>query len=179
MGLLDRFFGSRTPSVKVTGTSEAKPARQEPEAFYLDADSSSSLGDVNFMRRSNKIRHTFPGNADSPGEKEMIQEVASMEAKLEVMTPGLAGIQPSTGGDVTLSSGVPKPVKKTFVQQMSPAEMERRLKGSAISGVNGPAASTPAKKKAGASSDQPGIARQVAKPGDIDPFKAMANELNS
>ena len=156
MGLLDRILGSRTPSVKVTGTSaKPKPAKQEPEAFYLDADSSSSLGDVNFMRRSNKIRHTFPGNADSPGEKEMIQEVASMEAKLEVMTPGLAGMKPSTGGDVNLSSGVPKPVKKTFVQQMSPAEMEQRLKGSAISGVNAPSAPPQPRKRRPAAATSP------------------------
>jgi len=179
MGLLDRILGSRTPSVKVDGTSaQPKAKKEEPEAFYLDADSSSSLGDVNFMRRSNKIRRTFPGNADSPGEKEMVQEVDSMDAKLEVMTPGLAGMKPSTGGDVNLSSGVPKPVKKTFVQQISPAEMEQRLKGSAISGVNAPAGSAPAKKKAASSADQPVISPQPAKPGDIDPFKAMANELN-
>ena len=179
MGLLDRILGSRTSSEKVDQPSgQPKKKKQEPEAFYLDADSSSSLGDVNFMRRSNTIRRTFPGNADSPGGKEMVQEVGSIDAKLEVMTPGLAGIEPSTSANVPPPSGVPKPVKKTFVQQISQAEMDKRLKGSAISGVNSPSSSAPAKPKTVSGDDQPTASPQTAKPGDINPFRAMANDLN-
>jgi len=68
MGLFDRLLGGSKP-VSVTN-NQAKPAKQE-EAFFLDADASSSMGDVNFMRRSNTIRHTFPGTASSPGNKEI------------------------------------------------------------------------------------------------------------
>jgi hypothetical protein len=176
MGLFDRLLGTRSSSVSVTGSKkpEQKPGE---DAFYLDADSSSSLGDVNFMRRSNKIRHTFPGNVDSPGEKEMVQEVASMEARLEAMTPGLAGKPTDAASDVNLTGGVPKTVKKTFAEKMSSAELEQRLKGSALSGVNVPGAPAATRKREEADPTQPAIARQAAKPGDRDPFRAMARDI--
>ena len=56
-------------------TGAAKPAKKQEEAFFLDADASSSMGNVEFMRRSNTIRHTFPGTASSPGDKELVEEV--------------------------------------------------------------------------------------------------------
>jgi hypothetical protein len=40
-----------------------------------------------------------------------------MDAKARGDDPWLAGMKPSSGGDVNLSSGVPKPVKKTFVSR--------------------------------------------------------------
>ena len=84
----------------------AAKAKPKAETFFLDPEASSSLGDVKFMKRSNTIRHTFPGNADSPGDKEMVAEVASMEARVEKMTPGLAGIQPSEKSSVNLTGGI-------------------------------------------------------------------------
>ena len=133
MGLIDRLLGGNK-SVSVTGA--AKPAKKPEEAFFLDADASSSMGNVEFMRRSNTIRRTFPGTADSPGNKEMVAEVASMEAKLEKMSEGLAGMT-TQQESVDLTGGIPKPVKKTFAEQMSKAELEDRMKGSAV-GVNVP-----------------------------------------
>ena len=178
MGLFDRLLGSSSPSVKISGQSEAAKPKKDEETFFLDADASSSLGNVNFMRRSNTIRHTFPGTADSPGNKEMIAEVASMEAKLEKMTPGLAGINPDTDVKVDLTGGVPKPVKKTFAQQMSKAELEQRKRGAAVA-VNVPG-SAPRKGETGdQSNDQPRITQQGGKAGDINPFKSMARDLNT
>ena len=139
MGLFDRLLGSRSNGVKISGQSEPAKAKKAEDAFFLDPDASTSMGDVNFMRRSNTIRRTFPGSADSPGQKEMIQEVASMEARLDTMTPGLAGISTDTDVDVNLTGGVPKPLKKTFAQTMSPAQLAQRMKGSAVA-VNQPGA---------------------------------------
>jgi len=171
MGLFDRF---RRKPADAAADSASK-------AFFLDADKSSTLGDVNFMRRSNTIRHTFPGTADSPGTKERIEEVASMEARLEKVSDGLpdaAGEGPVSG---PLGGGVPKPVKKTFAQQLSQSELEQRMKGSAV-GVNvigGPAAIKKEKEQEAAAQNQPQITQQGAKPGAIDPFKAMAKDLRS
>jgi hypothetical protein len=175
MGFLDRLLGKRSSfSVR---SDAAKPATK-PEAYYLDPDSSSSLGDVEFMRRSNTIRHTFPGNADSPGEKELVQQVDSMEARLEKSTPGLAGpaAAPSTPGGG--AAGMASPVKKSFARQMSPAELEQRLKGAAVKGVNEPAESGSRRSTAGGS-EQPAITQQSAKPGDPDTFRAWAKDLNA
>ncbi len=184
MGLFDRLLGNRgagasgKPEVKVAASAaEANPQKSD-NTFFLDADSSSTLGDVNFMRRSNTIRHTFPGNADSPGEKEMVAEVASMEARLERMTPGLAGTATETTTEVNLTGGIPKPVKKTFAQQMSPSQLAEKLKGSAVSGVNTPGAPANARKAAQNDGDSSSSAA-ASKPGAIDPFKAMAKDLNS
>jgi hypothetical protein len=184
MGLFDRLLGNRgagaagKQGVKVAGSAaEANPQKTD-NAFFLDADSSSTLGDVNFMRRSNTIRHTFPGNADSPGGKEMVAEVASMEARLERMTPGLAGTATETTTDVNLTGGIPKAVKKTFAQQMSPSQLAERLKGAAVSGVNSPGAPATTRKTATPEGDS-ASSPAAGKPGAIDPFKAMAKDLNS
>jgi hypothetical protein len=177
MGLFDRLLGSRSSGVKNSGQSEPAKAKKAEEAFFLDPDASTSMGDVNFMRRSNTIRRTFPGNADSPGQKEMIQEVASMEARLETMTPGLAGTSTDTDLEVNLTGGVPKPVKKTFAQQLSPAQLAQRMKGSAVS-VNQPGGA-PSARQAKASESEDAATPAAGRAGSIDPFKSMAKDLNS
>ncbi|MCT0219900.1 hypothetical protein KQ304_13020 [Synechococcus sp. CS-1329] len=181
MGLFDRLLGNRSEGAFTSKAAKAKPekAKQE-ESFYLDADASSSLGDVNFMRRSNKIRHTFPGNADNPGNKEMIQEVDSMAARLERASTGMPGTEIKAAA-TSLSGGVPKPVKKTFVEKMSSAELSKRLRGSAVGGVNAAGGSAPAARKPAGSGgdDQPSTGLQKGKPGTIDAFKDMAREMNS
>jgi len=176
MGLLDRLLGFRAASVtKPEASAKAKP---NAESFFLDPETSSSLGDVQFMKRSNKIRHTFPGNADSPGDKEMVADVASMEARVEKMTPGLAGIQPAEKGSVNLTGGIPKPVRKTFAQQISAAELGQRMKGAAVTGTNVPGGPAAAKQQKDAEAQaQPKIAQQAAKPGTTDPFRSMARDL--
>jgi hypothetical protein len=179
MGLFDRLLGSRSNGVKNSGKSEPAKAKKTEEAFFLDPDASTSMGDVNFMRRPNTIRRTFPGSADSPGQKEMIQEVASMEARLETMTPGLAGTSTDTDTDleVNLTGGVPKPVKKTFAQQLSPAQLAQRMKGSAVS-VNQPGGA-PSARQAKASESEDAATPAAGRAGSIDPFKSMAKDLNS
>ncbi len=178
MGLFDRLLGSRSSSVKVSGSGAGeKPAKQD-EAFFLDADASTSLGNVEFMRRANTIRHTFPGNADNPGEKEMVQEVDSMQARLEKMTPGLAGQESGSAAPAAgLGGGVPNKPKRTFARQMTAAELEQKLKGSAVKGVNAPASGGRARKDE-AGSDQPEISRQASRPGSTDDFRAWAKDLN-
>ena len=177
MGLFDRLLGSRSSGVKNSGQSEPAKAKKAEDAFFLDPDASASMGDVNFMRRSTTIRRTFPGNADSPGQKEMIQEVASMEARLETMTPGLAGTSSDTDVEVNLTGGVPKPVKKTFAQQLSPAQLAQRMKGSAVS-VNQPGGA-PSARQAKASESEDAASPAAGRAGSIDPFKSMAKDLNS
>ena len=171
MGLLDRLLGGNKSVT--TSTTPAKPAKKE-EAFFLDADSSSSMGDVQFMRRSNTIRHTFPGTASSPGGKELVEEVASNTMRREMATPGLGG-EVKQEKEINLTGGIPKPVKKTFAEQMSKAELDERKKGSAVA-VNEPGAAAP--KKEEPSTAQPQITNQSnAKPGDISAFKGWVKDL--
>ena len=122
MGFFDRF--------------RRKPNEAEPDkSFFLEPDSAGSLGDVNFMRRPYSIRRTFPGTAANPGLKERIEEVDSMASRLEKVSDGLpeaAVSEPSTYNNDL----VPKPVKKTFAQQISQEELENRMRGSAVSENN-------------------------------------------
>jgi hypothetical protein len=72
---------------------------------------------------------------------------------------------------------VPKPVKKTFAEQMSKAELDQRMKGSAVA-VNTPGVAAP-KKASDRSDGQPQISSPTtAKPGDINAFKGWAKDLN-
>ena len=167
MGLFDRF--RRKPDEVV----------ETNESFFLDADSSSSLGDVSFMRRSNSIRRTFPGTVDNPGTKERIEEVASNENRLEKVSDGL----PEAGGASSaqrVDPGVPKPVKKTFAQTMTQEELENRLKGTAITGTNVPGSASkgvinPEPKPEAPKT--PASTPPSAKAGSIDPFRKMVKEL--
>ena len=172
MGLFDRLLGGNK-AVSVTGA--AKPAKKQEEAFFLDADASSSMGNVEFMRRSNTIRHTFPGTASSPGDKELVEEVASMEMRREKATPGLGGVEEKQE-EINLTGGIPKPVKKTFAEQMSKAELDQRMKGSAV-GVNTPGQAnaklqTPTEAQPQITTQQP-----TSKPGDIGAFKGWVKDL--
>jgi len=178
MGLFDRLFATRTGN-----PSPAKPPqpKKEVETFFLDADASSSMGNVDFMRRSNTIRRTFPGTADSPGNKEMVAEVASMESRLDRASEGLGGQASQPDKAIDLTGGIPKPVKKTFAQTMSQAELDQRKKGSAV-GVNVPGGTASIKQEqAGATGQgQPQFNQQASgKAGAIDPFKQMVRDLNS
>ena len=116
MGLFDRF--RRKPADQNQADQEAD------KSFYLDADKSSSLGDVDFMRRPYKIRRTFPGTAENPGLKERIDEVASMQARVELVSDGLPDAPSTEIKQYDPNGGVPNPVKKTFAQQLSQAELD-------------------------------------------------------
>ena len=172
MGLLDRLLG--TKSFK-SAPEAAKPAPKAQEAMFLDADESSSLGNVDFMRRTYEIRRTFPGTVDNPGLKERVDVVASMEARVERLTDGMPGTE-AKDTNLDLTGGIPKAVKKTFAQTMTADELSQRLKGSAIGGVNVPGVAATG-RKADPSSDQPEITRQGARPGAIDGFKGMAKDI--
>jgi len=180
MGLFDRLLGNRPAAMKVSGQGAESKPKASSEPVFLEPDAARSLGDVQFMRRTNTIRRTFPGTADSPGGKEMVAEVASMEARLERMSPGLAGNDPSPEVSVDLTGGIPKPVKKTFAQTMTQAELEQRMRGAAVA-VNAATPNAPVARKESlkpeAEDQQPQITRQGTKPGDINPFKSMARDL--
>ena len=172
MGLLDRLLG--TKSFK-SAPEAAKPAPKAQEAMFLDADESSSLGNVDFMRRTYEIRRTFPGTVDNPGLKERVDVVASMEARVERLTDGMPGTE-AKDTNLDLTGGIPKAVKKTFAQTMTADELSQRLKGSAIGGVNVPGVAATG-RKASSDADQPEISRQGPRPGAIDGFKGMAKDI--
>jgi hypothetical protein len=102
-----------------------------------------------------------------------------MEAQAKMRSPGLPGAE-TVEAEINLTGGVPKPVKKTFAERLSSAELGERMKGSAVA-VNapgGPAAIKQEKEQASAQA-QPQISQQSAKPGSTDTFKAWAKDITS
>ena len=183
MGFFDRLL--KTDSKDSDGEIKPRaPKKDKPQEFFLDADSSSSLGDVDYMRESKTIRRTFPGTAANPGTKERVIEVAAETERTERRSKGLGGVVEKED-NINLTAGIPKPVKKTFAEQMTTAEMNKRLKGTAISGVNTPAAANaaPAARKAELKPKEEttsavGSTAPSSKPGSIDPFRQMVRDLN-
>jgi hypothetical protein len=49
--------------------------------FFLQPDDAKSLGDVNFMRKSVRVRRTFPKTRKNPNGFEVVKEVSSVDAK--------------------------------------------------------------------------------------------------
>jgi hypothetical protein len=49
--------------------------------FFLQPDDAKSLGDVNFMRKSVRVRRTFPKTKSNPNGFEVVKEVSSVDAR--------------------------------------------------------------------------------------------------
>ena len=111
-------------------------------------------------------------------------EVAAETEKLEKRSDGLGGVVKKEES-ISLNAGIPTPVKKTFAEQVSTEEMSKRLKGTAITGVNtpAPADAAPVGRKAELKAKEEPVAKagsaaQSSKPGSIDPFRQMVRDLN-
>jgi hypothetical protein len=185
MGFFDRLLNNVTKASEDAKPIQPRaPKKAKPEAFYLDSDSSSSLGNVDYMRESKTIRRTFPGTVDSPGTKERVIEVAAETEQLTKRTEGLGGAVRKEEESIDLTAGIPKPVKKTFAEQVSTSEMKQRLKGTAVAGVNTPAAANAApvarKQELKGNKEQDSSANLTPslKAGSIDPFRQMVRDLN-
>lgn len=55
-------------------------ATQNKEAFFLDADEAKTLGNIEFMRKPNTIKRSFPKIRGSQGKK-VVSQISSMEMK--------------------------------------------------------------------------------------------------
>jgi hypothetical protein len=49
--------------------------------FFLEPDESKTLGDVNFMRKSVRVRRTFPKTKKNQNGFEVVREISSTEEK--------------------------------------------------------------------------------------------------
>ena len=111
-------------------------------------------------------------------------EVAAESEKLEKRSDGLGGVVKKEES-VNLTAGIPNPVKKTFAERVSTEEMSKRLKGTAITGVNTPvpADAAPIGRKEELKPKEVSVAKAgspapSSKPGSIDPFRQMVRDLN-
>lgn len=54
--------------------------QEKKTAFFLDADEAKTLGNIEFMRKPNIIKRSFPKIRGSQGKK-VVTEISSMEVK--------------------------------------------------------------------------------------------------
>ena len=50
--------------------------------FFLDPDDAQTLGDINYMRKSIRVRHTFPKTLKNPQGFAIEKEVSSSDDRL-------------------------------------------------------------------------------------------------
>ena len=132
---------------------------------------------------------TFPGTLDNPGGKELVTEVDAMDLKVDTRSEGLGDVKVVREETSVIKDGIPKPVKKTFAETMTLAELDQKLKGSALTqaGVNTPSAKDAApvarkeelKPKEEVTASSPASSSKSTAAGSIDPFRAMVRDLNN
>ena len=49
--------------------------------FFLDPDDAQTLGDINYMKKSVVVKHTFPRNLKNPDGFAVVKEVSSSEER--------------------------------------------------------------------------------------------------
>ncbi|GBF82562.1 hypothetical protein [Aphanothece sacrum] len=86
------LFGGKTKYVDEPDTNTSQDSDNK-EAFFLKPDDAKTLGNVEFMRKPNIIKHTF---AKRPGGKhvETVKEISSMKAT-KVESNGLKPMKPT------------------------------------------------------------------------------------
>ena len=190
MGLFDRLLNSNSQDEGQKVAPKDRAKKPKAEAFYLDSDTSSSYGNVDYMREAKTIRRTFPGTVDNPGNKELVTKVDAMDLTVGTRSQGLGDDKPNEEPSIPslVSDGIPKPVKKTFAETMTQEQLDQKLKGNALrtAGVNTPMAPDAApiarkeelKPEPEAQPASPTSQANSEKAGSIDPFKAMVRDLN-
>ncbi len=78
VGFIKNIFGGKSDDNNQNG-EQAK--REKQKAFYLNPDEAKTLGDIDYMRKSNTVRRTFPKSLGNPEGGEQIEEVSAMEKK--------------------------------------------------------------------------------------------------
>ena len=98
------------------------------KAYYLDTDDAQSLGNVDYMRTSKKVRRTFPKTVNNP-EMEMEKEVSAMKAvNLNEVQPVFeSGLTPSETNNGATSEGVVDAPKAERRKSDSSLDMFRNM----------------------------------------------------
>jgi len=81
VGFIKGFFRSKAKSQESqqadTSAAPAQPSKNQ--AYFLDADSAQTFGDVEYMRTTKAVRRTFPKTLVNPEGFERIKQTSSVE----------------------------------------------------------------------------------------------------
>ena len=125
-GFIGRLFSSKDKADKNETKAEAPaPAKKErpaatpspKDAFFLDTDSASGMGDVEYMRTVKKVKRTYARTVDSPQHMEQIKEISAMSGKIS------AGSNTSSNGSTPSSETQPN---QQSAPQVNEAQQRRK-----------------------------------------------------
>ncbi|NEO85026.1 MAG: hypothetical protein F6J87_12355 [Spirulina sp. SIO3F2] len=69
--------------------------------FFLEPDEAKTLGDIDYMRESNTVKHTFPGNKNNGGSFAIVKEVNSTEERTMSGPAAAASSSPSSASSTS------------------------------------------------------------------------------
>ncbi|PSB19438.1 hypothetical protein C7B65_10990 [Phormidesmis priestleyi ULC007] len=125
-GFIGRLFSSKDKADRNETKAEAPaPARKEQpaaaptakDAFFLDTDSASGMGDVEYMRTVKKVKRTYARTVDSPQHMEQVKEISAMNGKIS------AGSNTSSNGSTPSSEAQPN---QQSAPQVNEAQQRRK-----------------------------------------------------
>jgi hypothetical protein len=81
VGFIKGLFGSKAKKQGDLEQGDAAPPAKDArsQAYFLDADSAKTLGDVDYMRTAKAVRRTFPKTLANPQGFEKISQISSLE----------------------------------------------------------------------------------------------------
>ncbi len=104
-GFIGRLFGPKDKAVEKETKAEAPAKKERPAAapsprgaFFLDADSAISMGDVEYMRTVKKVKRTYARSVESPDHVEQVKEISALNGKISA---GANGLTASTSASET------------------------------------------------------------------------------
>ena len=104
-GFIGRLFGSKDKAVEKETKAEAPaPAKKERPAadpsptgaFFLDADSAVSMGNVEYMRTVKKVKRTYAKTVESPDHVEQVKEISALNGKISLGNSGSTAPNPAS-----------------------------------------------------------------------------------
>lgn len=99
--------------------------------FFLSPDDAQTLGNINYMRKSVRVRHTFPKNLKNPNGFEIIKEISASEGKSvgnllkNVTETVLSQITPTNDNkNDTNNNSSPEPIKSFSKPRIATTSMD-------------------------------------------------------
>lgn len=112
------FSGSKKNQSEPEPQVETAPvAPTKPGAYFLDADSARTWGDIDYMRSSRSIRRTFPGQG---GEIEVKAQVSAFDQQLATEAT-------SEGSGNTPIAAATMPVTQTSEELMERRQLDTSM----------------------------------------------------
>ncbi|AFZ45912.1 hypothetical protein PCC7418_3808 [Halothece sp. PCC 7418] len=75
VGFIKNIFGGNSDDNNQNG------GQKKQKAFYLDPDEAKTFGDIDYMRKPNTVRRSFPKSVSNPEGGEQVEEVSALEKK--------------------------------------------------------------------------------------------------